>query len=89
MKLLLYIVFSVLISGLGYNLYLSEMEKRAMLADLSKVTEEMKELEKENKELSEDIEYFSNPHNLEKELRARYNYRAPNEDLIIVVPEEN
>lgn len=36
--------------------------------------------------LQGDFTYFSNPLNLEKELRARFNYRSPGEKLIIIVP---
>jgi len=39
--------------------------------------------------LDEKIEYFSEPRNLEKELRARFNYRLPFEKLIIVIPEND
>jgi len=35
-----------------------------------------------------DIEYFSNPKNLAKELKSKFNYKNPGEKLIIVVPEE-
>jgi len=46
------------------------------------------ELRADNTRLQGDVEYLSDPHNLEKELRARFNYRSPNEKLIIVVPQE-
>ena len=34
----------------------------------------------------EELNYYTNPVNLEKELRARFNYRAPDEKLLILVP---
>jgi cell division protein FtsB len=40
----------------------------------------------ENAELSQELEYYSRPENLEKELRARFNYKKPGESMIIVVP---
>lgn len=36
--------------------------------------------------LQEELQYLSNPTNLEKELRARFNYRASDEKMIIIVP---
>lgn len=33
-----------------------------------------------------DLNYFLNPVNLGKELRARFNYKLPDENLIIIVP---
>ena len=65
------------------------MEVRAATADLKSAMEESARLESEQAKLGEDIEYYSDPHNLEKELRARFNYRSPEEKLIIVVPEDN
>jgi cell division protein FtsB len=35
--------------------------------------------------LKADIEYFSNPENIEKELRSKFNYKNPGEKLIIGV----
>ncbi len=40
----------------------------------------------ERKDLEAELEYYSNPINLEKELRSRFNYRAPDEKMIIIVP---
>jgi len=85
-KVLIYIVFGAFISVLVYELYglhseLSVVENR--FADLSI---EKESLLKENEKLQANIEYFSNPYNLEKELRARFNVRLPGEKLIIVVP---
>lgn len=40
----------------------------------------------ENAEIKSEIEYFSRPENLEKELRAKFNYKKPEEKMIIVVP---
>ena len=42
----------------------------------------------ENKALDRDIDYYKNPNNLEKELKARFNYKRPGEELLIVVPGE-
>ena len=88
MRILLYIVFGSVTALIGYHLYGAEIERRAALANLSQAIAEQESLETENAKLIEDIEYYQDPHNLEKELRARFNYRAPNEDLIIVVPSQ-
>lgn len=36
--------------------------------------------------LQSEYEYFSNPENLNKELRSRFNYTLPGEKLLILVP---
>jgi cell division protein FtsB len=47
---------------------------------------QLEQLERENGKVGRDISYFSEPHNLEKILRARLNYKRPGEEMIIVVP---
>jgi cell division protein FtsB len=37
--------------------------------------------------LQEETQYLSNPANLEKELRARFNYKKPGETMVIIVPD--
>ncbi len=37
-------------------------------------------------ELKNELEYLSNPLNLEKELRSRFNLKKPGEKTIIIVP---
>lgn len=75
-----------MIVGIGYHLY----SNKYILVDLNEkfisLTSDFDKLNEENKTLESDIEYYSNPRNLEKELRSRFNYRAPNEKMIIVVP---
>ncbi len=34
-----------------------------------------------------DLEYYLNPRNLEKELRARFNYRSLGEKMLIIIPQ--
>ncbi len=88
MRLLVYIVFGVMVSGIGYHLYGAEVDRFAAIADLKIAMEQLEQLQADQIKLTEDIEYYSNPHNLEKLLRANFNYRAPDEKLIIVAPEE-
>ena len=59
-----------------------------MRKEAKEVNKELTLVETDNSDLKEKIAYYSNPRNLEKELRARFNYRFPNEKLIIVVPKK-
>lgn len=43
-------------------------------------------LVKENQNLSSKIEYLQKPENLVKELKSEFNFRHPEEKLIIIVP---
>lgn len=46
------------------------------------------QLQNENSKIAEDVKYYADPDNLEKELRARFNLKEPGERLLIIVPEE-
>lgn len=48
--------------------------------------QELMRVRNDSEKLKADLNYFINPSNLEKELRARFNYRSPDENLIIIVP---
>jgi len=48
--------------------------------------EELDRAREDKEALKRDFEFYLNPANLEKELRARFNYRLPGEKLIIIVP---
>lgn len=39
-----------------------------------------------NSELQQEIQFYSDPHNLEKELRSKLNFILPGEKEIIIVP---
>ena len=69
-----------------FNIYNTDTERRKLKAEILSVTDEVEVINEDNDKLNSQIEYFSDPRNLEKELRARFNYRLPNEKLIIIVP---
>lgn len=73
---------------MGFNLYRLYNQKIALEKDLNKVSEQFQPLSGENKELAAEIDYFQNPDNLEKELRSRFNYAAPGETMVIIIPKK-
>ncbi len=87
-KILTYSVSLLAIMYLGYQVYILQSEKFTIKSELDGIKAQFNELQANSEELKGDIEYLSDPHNLEKELRARFNYRYPEEKLIIVVPGE-
>ncbi|EKD24090.1 MAG: hypothetical protein ACD_81C00112G0002 [uncultured bacterium] len=48
--------------------------------------EKVEMLNKENESLQEQLDYFSREENLEKELRAKFNYKNPGEKVMIITP---
>lgn len=88
MKRLIYVGFAVLFGAVAYQIYTLDSDRRGLSRETAVVTDELDFVQEDSDELRKQIEYFSNPRNLEKELRARFNYRLPFEKLIIVIPEE-
>lgn len=87
LKVSLYVAFVLILGYLLFQMYSLDTERRALKAEMASVSNELELISADNEKLKEQIEYYADPHNLEKELRARFNYRLPNEKLIIVVPE--
>ncbi|MDZ4231309.1 MAG: septum formation initiator family protein [Patescibacteria group bacterium] len=87
-KTITYIISLVIVSYLGYQVYLLQDERFELSEEFEQLHSQQQALEEDNAKLQAEIEYLSDPHNLEKELRARFNYRSPNEKLIIVVPDK-
>ncbi len=87
MRRVIYIVFAVLFITVIYQVYKLDIQRRDLKRETAIVVDEIELVEEDSNKLREQIEYFSDPRNLEKELRARFNYRLPFEKLIIVIPE--
>ena len=89
MRKIIFAVSGIAIFFIAYHLYCANAARLGLRSKLSDIKASVESIEKENIELEKDMEYFSDPHNLEKEARARFNYRAPNEKMIIVAPKDN
>ena len=57
----------------------AEKQYQNILTQVEKARSDYRSIEAE-------LEYYMKPANLEKELRARFNYRGSDEKLIIIVP---
>ena len=53
---------------------------------LNELKAQVAELKAENEKTRKNVEYYSDPDNLEKELRARFNLKKLDEHILIVVP---
>lgn len=86
MKIVAAIILFFLLAILGNEIYFfwkknsdAETRYRELQSQLEKARADFGRLES-------DFNYYLNPVNLEKELRSRFNYRKPGENLIIIVP---
>lgn len=86
MRVLTIIVLSVILAGVSAEIYFIFREYNQLNAELMDLNRRFDSLAEENQQIRSDIEYFSYPENMEKELRLKFNYKKPDEEMIIVVP---
>ena len=80
------VVLALLLVVLGVQIYFSLVGERQLVREYRTLQAKLLETQGENEKLNAELEYLKNPENLEKELRARFNYRREGEKMIIIVP---
>ena len=80
------IILCLVLIGVSAQVYLILKESNGLKKDLDDLNGRMEALVKENTNLKSNIEYFSYPENLEKELKSKFNYKKAGEKMMIVVP---
>lgn len=86
MKRAISITLLLILAILGYQFYVLYAYNRELNGVFGVLNKKLESFKKESEWLKADLEYFSEPENIEKELRARFNLKKPGEKLIIVVP---
>ena len=86
MKLGVLFILIILLVAVAAQVYLFAVKEKKVSADFSELEGKIKEASDKNSNLGAQLEYYLNPVNLEKELRARFNYKRPGEKVIIIVP---
>lgn len=80
------LVLIILLAIVGVQVYRLNNQRIKLESELARTTPRIESLEQENEKLVKDLEYFANPENLLKELKSKFNYKLPDEKMIIVVP---
>ncbi len=86
MKVIIVIILGIILSAILAQSYFFIKERNRLKTDSDNLNSRLQALSKENADLQSDIEYFSRPENLEKELKSRFNYKKPGEKMMIIVP---
>ena len=89
MRFLKILSLIAIIGLLGWGLFNLEKQSRHLEFNVNNLKTSAEALEKENQTLQENINYFSRPENLIKELKSLFNYRQPDEKLMIIIPNKN
>lgn len=71
---------------LGVEIFSLRKNNEVARAKYDQGRQELFRAKNDSEKLKADLNYFLKNSNLEKELRARFNYRKPDEKLIIIVP---
>ncbi len=86
MKIAAIIGLALVLVFVGVNVYSFVKEQRDLGAALADVQARLTKAQSDEANLEAEKQYLANPVNLEKELRARFNYKNPGEKMIIIVP---
>ena len=85
-RTIILIIFIILIAISWAELFFLFKNDNKLKASLLEITQKAQVLSEENQSLKAQIDYYSDPANLEKELKSRYNYRRSDEKMMIIVP---
>ena len=80
------IILMILLIGVGVQAYLISRERNSLQEGLADLNSRIDSLKLENESLLAEIKYFSNPENLGKELKSKFNYRSGDEKMMIIIP---
>ncbi len=76
----------ILIGFLGVKSYQKFKETQKLERKLNFLKTKLGEIEKENKALKNQIDYFKEPQNLEKEVRKRLPLKKKGEKVLVITP---
>jgi cell division protein FtsB len=85
MKIAAAIVLSLAFIFIATQIVSSIQEEHSLAATFSGVESKLQQAKTDEQSLSAEVNYLADPVNLEKELRARFNYAKPGETMVIIV----
>ena len=84
MKIAAIVVLSLFIIIIGVQVYSFVAQEWSLGSELADVQVNLTKAQAQETNLQQENQYLSNPENLEKELRARFNYKKPGETMVII-----
>ena len=79
-------VLTVMLVFLGIQIYSFASEEHSLDNNLADIQTELAKAKTDEANLQSEDQYLADPANLEKALRAQFNYKKPGETMIIIVP---
>jgi len=85
-RILVIASLGIFLIAVWFEAYVFYGKRKTAREELEVLREKVTALREDRERLDREAEYLSHPANLEKELRARFNYRDIGEKLMILVP---
>lgn len=86
MKLAAVIILGILILVLGVQIYNFLVREKQVSSEFFDFQAKLDQAKKDKDRFQSELNYYLEPANLKKELKARFNYREAGEKLLIIVP---
>ena len=61
-------------------------QRTSLAQEVNSLESKAEKLEQERRALEQDIQYYEEDRNLGKEFKSKFNYKDPNETMVILVP---
>ena len=84
------IIVILLCAAIGFfwiEIFLTLRESKVLAVKSNDLGAKLESLAIDKAKITKDINYYSNPINLEKLLREKFNYKQSGEKMIIVIPQ--
>ena len=85
MKIAVVVILVIVLVLVGMQVYSFFAQERQLSVDLTDIQTRLTKAKYDEAKLQSEVQYLANPLNLEKELRARFNYKKPGETMIVIV----
>ena len=86
MKIVISLMLAAVLVFVATQVVFFMREERSLSQALTDTKHRLQDAQTEEQDLSAEVSYLADPANLEKELRARFNYAKPGETMIVIVP---
>ncbi len=86
LRIIIISVLIIFIVVVGFQVSLLFKEESGLKSDLNQLKDKSASFSNENNELQQQIDFLSRAENLEKQLKAQFNYKNVGEKMMILVP---
>lgn len=85
MKIAAAIILGAVLFFVGAQIISAIKEEHSLAQTFAGIESRLQDAQAEERTLGTEINYLSDPANLEKELRGRFNYAKPGETMVVIV----